>query len=78
MRRGATRCSALSAPDAGATIDTARSAAVIGVRRRATKDALPPAEALSGLSDAEGPVAEHLDEANYRDDLTIRTTRGVD
>jgi len=46
-----------------------RNAALDGVRRRNRERALPGEEALSDLSDAEGPVAEQLDEADYRDDL---------
>ena len=47
----------------------ARNAALDGVRRRKREHALPGEEALSDLSDAEGPLAEQLDEAGYRDDL---------
>jgi RNA polymerase sigma-70 factor, ECF subfamily len=46
-----------------------RNAALDGVRRRKREYALPGEEALSDLSDAEGPLAEQLDEAGYRDDL---------
>ncbi|HXN31466.1 MAG TPA: sigma factor, partial [Polyangiaceae bacterium] len=46
-----------------------RNAALDGVRRRKREHALPGEEALSDLSDAEGPLAEQLDEAGYRDDL---------
>ena len=46
-----------------------RNAALDGVRRRSRERALPGEEALSDLSDAEGPLAEQLDEADYRDDL---------
>jgi RNA polymerase sigma-70 factor (ECF subfamily) len=46
-----------------------RNAALDGVRRRKREHALPGEEALSDLSDAEGPLAEQLDEADYRDDL---------
>ena len=46
-----------------------RNAALDGVRRRMRERELPGEEALSDLSDAEGPLAEQLDEADYRDDL---------
>ncbi len=46
-----------------------RNAALDGVRRRMRERELPGEEALSDLSDAEGTVAEQLDEADYRDDL---------
>ena len=46
-----------------------RNAALDGVRRRRKERALPGEEALSNLGDAEGPLAEQLDEADYRDDL---------
>jgi len=46
-----------------------RNAALDGVRRRTRERELPGEEALSDLSDAEGPLAEQLDEADYRDDL---------
>jgi RNA polymerase sigma-70 factor (ECF subfamily) len=46
-----------------------RNAALDGVRRRNRERELPGEEALSDLSDAEGPLAEQLDEADYRDDL---------
>jgi RNA polymerase sigma-70 factor (ECF subfamily) len=46
-----------------------RNAALDGVRRRRKERALPAEEALSDLGDAEGPLAEQLDEADYRDDL---------
>ena len=46
-----------------------RNAALDGVRRRTRERELPGEEALSDLSDAEGAVAEQLDQADYRDDL---------
>jgi RNA polymerase sigma-70 factor (ECF subfamily) len=46
-----------------------RNAALDGVRRRKREHALPGEEALSDLSDAEGPLAEQIDDADYRDDL---------
>jgi RNA polymerase sigma-70 factor, ECF subfamily len=46
-----------------------RNAALDGVRKRRKERALPGEEALSDLGDAEGPLAEHLDGADYRDDL---------
>ena len=46
-----------------------RNAALDGVRRRSRERELPGEEALSDLSDAEGPLADHLDGADYRDDL---------
>jgi RNA polymerase sigma-70 factor (ECF subfamily) len=46
-----------------------RNAALDGVRRRRKERELPGEDALSDLDDAEGPLAERLDEADYRDDL---------
>ena len=46
-----------------------RNAALDRVRRRRRERELPGEEALSDLSDAEGPLTEQLDEADYRDDL---------
>jgi RNA polymerase sigma-70 factor, ECF subfamily len=46
-----------------------RNAALDGVRRRTRERELPGEEAFSDLSDAEEPLAEQLDEADYRDDL---------
>jgi RNA polymerase sigma-70 factor (ECF subfamily) len=46
-----------------------RNAALDGIRRRRRERELPGEDALSDLSDAEGPLAEQLDEADYRDDL---------
>jgi RNA polymerase sigma-70 factor (ECF subfamily) len=46
-----------------------RNAALDGVRKRNRERGMPGEAALSDLSDAEGPLAEQLDEADYRDDL---------
>jgi RNA polymerase sigma-70 factor, ECF subfamily len=46
-----------------------RNAALDRVRRRRRERELPGEDALSDLGDAEGPLAEQLDEADYRDDL---------
>jgi RNA polymerase sigma-70 factor (ECF subfamily) len=46
-----------------------RNAALDGLRKRRKERELPGEESLSDLSDAEGPLAEQLDEAEYRDDL---------
>jgi RNA polymerase sigma-70 factor, ECF subfamily len=46
-----------------------RNAALDGVRRRRRESELPGEEALSDLRDAEGPLVEQIDEADYRDDL---------
>jgi RNA polymerase sigma-70 factor (ECF subfamily) len=46
-----------------------RNAALDGVRRRNRERELPAEESLSDPSDVEGPLAEQLDEAEYRDDL---------
>lgn len=46
-----------------------KNAAIDGVRRRKREQPLPEEEALSDLSDAETPVAERIDEADYRDDI---------
>jgi len=46
-----------------------RNVALDGLRRRARERELPGEEALSDLGDAEGPLAEKLDESDYRDDL---------
>lgn len=46
-----------------------RNAAVDGVRRRAREAPLPADEAISDLDDAEAPLAERLDGADYRDDV---------
>ena len=46
-----------------------RNAALDGVRRRSRHDTLPPDDVLSDLDDAETPLAERLDGAQYRDDV---------
>lgn len=46
-----------------------RNAAVDAVRRRSKQQALPDDETLSDLEDAESPLAERLDGADYRDDI---------
>ena len=46
-----------------------RNAALDGVRKRSRERELPGEEALSDLSDAEGPLAEQIDDGDYRDDL---------
>ena len=46
-----------------------RNAALDRVRRRRRERELPGEEALSDLSDVEGPLTEQLDDADYRDDL---------
>lgn len=46
-----------------------RNAGVDGVRRRAKQTALPDEAALSDVEDAETPLAERLDGADYRDDV---------
>ena len=46
-----------------------RNAALDSLRRRKWERELPPEETLSDLGDAEGPLAEQLDEGDYRDDL---------
>lgn len=46
-----------------------RNAALDGRRRLARLTPLPPEEALSDRDDAEAPLAEHLDDASYRDDI---------
>lgn len=46
-----------------------RNAALDGVRRRRRERELPGEDALSDVSDAEGPLVDQLDEADYRDDL---------
>jgi RNA polymerase sigma-70 factor (ECF subfamily) len=46
-----------------------RNAGIDGVRKRRRERELPEEDALSDLGDAEGPLAEQLDEADYRDDL---------
>lgn len=46
-----------------------RNAGVDGVRRRSRNQALPDEDQLSDLDDAESPLAERLDQADYRDDV---------
>jgi len=46
-----------------------RNAALDGVRRRAKERPLPAEGALSDTDDAEGPLADRLDDAHYRDDI---------
>lgn len=46
-----------------------RNAAVDGLRRRSRQTALPPEDQLSDLGDAEGAIAERLDDGDYRDDI---------
>ncbi|MFZ5669675.1 MAG: RNA polymerase sigma factor [Pseudomonadota bacterium] len=46
-----------------------RNAGIDGVRRRARQTALPDEAVLSDVEDAETPLAERLDGADYRDDV---------
>src|SRR3569833_645072 len=46
-----------------------RNAGLDGVRKKRRLQALPDEEALSDLEDVEAPLAERLDESNYRDDI---------
>lgn len=46
-----------------------RNAGVDGVRRRSKSHALPDERELSDLDDAETPLADRLDQADYRDDI---------
>jgi RNA polymerase sigma-70 factor, ECF subfamily len=46
-----------------------RNVAIDEVRRRGKEEALPPDEVISDLDDAEGAIAERLDDAHYRDDI---------
>jgi len=46
-----------------------RNAALDGVRKRSKQVALPDEEAVSDLEDVETPMAERLDESQYRDDV---------
>src|SRR3569833_3102593 len=46
-----------------------RNAGQDGVRKKSRLQAQPDEEALSDLEDGEAPLAERLDEANYRDDI---------
>ncbi|WP_424813247.1 RNA polymerase sigma factor [Roseococcus sp. YIM B11640] len=47
----------------------ARNAAIDGKRRQRRETPLPQEEHLSDLTDAETPLADRLDEADYRDDV---------
>ena len=46
-----------------------RNAGIDGVRRQSRVEALPPEEAISDLDDVETPLAERLDQGDYRDDV---------
>jgi len=46
-----------------------RNAALDTVRRQSKQRPLPPEDALSSLDDTEGELAQHLDNAQYRDDI---------
>ncbi|HVV27276.1 MAG TPA: RNA polymerase sigma factor [Rhizomicrobium sp.] len=46
-----------------------RNAALDGVRKRSRDTELPPDDVISDLEDAETPLAERLDGADYRDDV---------
>jgi RNA polymerase sigma-70 factor (ECF subfamily) len=46
-----------------------RNCAIDGVRKQSREQPLPPDDLVSDLSDAEGPLAERIDEADYRDDI---------
>jgi RNA polymerase sigma-70 factor (ECF subfamily) len=46
-----------------------RNAALDGVRKRSKQAALPDEDAISDLDDVETPMAERLDESQYRDDV---------
>jgi RNA polymerase sigma-70 factor (ECF subfamily) len=46
-----------------------RNAGVDAVRKRARQTELPSEDAISELGDAEGPLAEQIDSADYRDDV---------
>lgn len=50
-------------------IMVARNIAIDGKRRQAREAPLPEEDRLSDLDDAESPLAERLDEADYRDDV---------
>jgi RNA polymerase sigma-70 factor (ECF subfamily) len=50
-------------------IMVARNVAIDGKRRQARETPLPEEDRLSDLDDAESPLAERLDEADYRDDV---------
>ncbi|MBV9511089.1 MAG: RNA polymerase sigma factor [Caulobacteraceae bacterium] len=46
-----------------------RNSGIDAARRRARETPLPPDEVLSDLGDVETPLAERLDDADYRDDI---------
>ena len=46
-----------------------RNAGIDGVRRQSRQTALPPEEVISDLDDVETPLAERLDQTDYRDDV---------
>jgi RNA polymerase sigma-70 factor (ECF subfamily) len=46
-----------------------RNAGLDGVRKQARSTYLPPDEVISDLEDVEAPLAERLDDADYRDDV---------
>jgi RNA polymerase sigma-70 factor (ECF subfamily) len=46
-----------------------RNAGIDSVRRRKRLEALPPEDRISDTDDVESPLAERLDNANYRDDI---------
>lgn len=46
-----------------------RNSGIDGARRRGRQEALPDEEAISDLDDAETPLVERLDGADYRDDV---------
>ena len=50
-------------------IMVARNAGIDGMRRRSKQTVLPDEAALSDIEDAETPLAERLDGADYRDDV---------
>jgi len=50
-------------------IMVARNVAIDGKRRQAREAPLPEEDRLSDLEDAESPLAERLDESDYRDDV---------
>jgi RNA polymerase sigma-70 factor (ECF subfamily) len=63
-------------PDKGPPRDPAawlifvgRNSGIDGIRKRSRNDPLPEEEAFSDLSDAEGDMADRLDNSHYRDDI---------
>lgn len=46
-----------------------RNVALDVLRRKRKEDVLPSEESISNTDDAEGEMAQHLDDANYRDDI---------